>query len=346
MNFEKKYLADIFKCYAVSSVKIDGKINLVFAGEGDGSMHIFSGEGFETQKTLWEGGGGTMSISPIPEKEGYFLASRGFTSMVDAQGSHVVIVRYKDGQFTHDKIVDLPFLHRFDMLKGQDGTNYFLGASIANYKENKEDWSHPGKLFVGQFPSDWDSEIKLDLSILKDGLTINHGYSKGEYKGCEAGFVGATEGIFAIVPPKEKGGEWTVEQLMDTPTSDMAVMDIDGDGELEIAAISPFHGDQFKIYKKIDGEYKEVYKYPVYQNFYHAVEGCTFKGKPAFLGGARRNRMQIFVITYDEKTQQFIETVVDEGVGPSNLAVASDDDGEIIISANRQIGHAAIYYVR
>jgi hypothetical protein len=347
MKFEKKYLDDIFKCYAVSSTKIDGEPCLIFAGEGaDASMHVYRGKDFEEKTTIWEGSGGTMSISPLPEKDGYFLASKGFVSMVDAKESHVVIVRYKDGEFSYEKIVDLPYLHRFDLLTGKDGTKYFLGATIANYKENKEDWSHPGKLFVSEFPSDYDSKIELQLDILKDGLTINHGYCKGIYEGKEAGFIGAREGMFVAIPPETKGGEWVVKQIMDTPISDMAVLDIDNDGKQEIATISPFHGSEYKIYKEIDGEYKEVYSYPIYQDFYHTVVSCTLKGKPAFIGGARRNRMQLFVITYDEVKKEFVAEVVDEGVGPSNTAVCYTEEGEIILSANRQIGHAAIYYVK
>ncbi|MCP3967417.1 MAG: hypothetical protein GY750_14555 [Lentisphaerae bacterium] len=346
MRFRKHYLADIFKCYAVSSVKINGETNLIFAGEGkDAGMYVFSGKNFDKKTTIWENSGGTMSISPLPEKDGYFLASKGFVSMVEAQESHVVIVRYKNGSFSYEKIADLPYLHRFDLLTGEDGTKYFLGATIADYKENKEDWSHPGKLYVSEFPEDLDSNIKLELDVIKDGLTINHGYCKGIYDGVEAGYIGAKEGMFVAIPPKVKGGSWQVEQIMDTPISDMAVIDIDGDGELEIATISPFHGDRFNIYKKINGEYKIVYSYPVYQNFYHTVVSCTLKGKPAFVGGARRNRMQLFVITYDKDKEQFISSIVDEGVGPSNSFVVNENDREIILSANRQIGHATAYYV-
>jgi hypothetical protein len=345
VKFRKQYLADITKCYAVSSVKIKGNTNLIFAGEGaNAGMYVFSGKEFEKKTTIWENSGGTMSITPLPEKDGYFLASKGFVSMVDAKESHVVIVRYKNGKFTYEKIVDLPYLHRFDLLTGKDGTKHFLGASIANYKENKEDWSHPGKLFVSEFPEDLDSDIKLELEVIKEGLTINHGYCKGIYNGLEAGYIGCKEGMFVAIPPTEKGEKWQVEQLMDIPISDMAVIDIDGDGELEIATLSPFHGDQFDIYKKIDGKYKIVYSYPVYQNFYHTVVSCTLKGKPAFLGGARRNRMQLFVITYDKLKQQFVSEVIDEGVGPSNSSVAYEENREIILSANRQIGHATIYY--
>ena len=109
MKYEKQIIDDIFKCYAVSALLIEGEDQLIFAGEGDGSCHVFSGKDFDEKKTLWEGGGGTMSIVPIPEKEGYFFASKGFYSMVDATTSHVVLVRYKDGEFTGKKVIEIPY---------------------------------------------------------------------------------------------------------------------------------------------------------------------------------------------------------------------------------------------
>ncbi|WP_432664451.1 hypothetical protein R9X47_28485 [Wukongibacter baidiensis] len=346
MKFKKRFLKDIFKCYAVSSVKIDGKTNLIFAGEGkDAGLYVFSGNDFEDVTMVWENSGGTMSICPIPKKDGYFLASKGFVSMVEAKDSHVVIVRHNDGEFRYSKIADLPYLHRFDMITGKDGISYFIGATIAEHKSSKEDWSHPGKLYVGEFPENLDEDFELNLNVIKEQLTINHGYCRGEYDGFEAGYIGSREGIFVAIPPEKKGWSWRIEKLLDIPTSDMAVIDIDGDGEMEIAVISPFHGDEFKIYKRIDGEYKAVYQYPVYQDFYHTVLSCTLKGKTYFLGGARRNRMQLFAITYDKESNKFISEVIDEGVGPSNAYVVYEKDREIILSANRQIGHATIYYV-
>ena len=257
-------------------------------------MHIFTGKNFENESVIWEGGGGTMSISAIPEKEGCFLASKGFVSMVDAKDSHIIIARYKEGKFNCEKIVDLPYLHRFDTLRGADGTNYLLAATIADYKENKEDWTHPGKLFISELPKNWNEKFKLELTVLKDGLTINHGFFKHTNNGNEVGYIGSKEGVYAVTPPEKKGGEWKIEKLINIEASDIAVIDIDSDGELEIAVISPFHGDTFEIYKRIKGEYKKVYQYQTYQNFYHVAEAGMLRGKPAFLGGARRNSMQLF----------------------------------------------------
>lgn len=342
MKFEKQVIDDIFKCYAMNSLHIDGQYQLIFAAEGDGSCHIFSGKNFEQKKTIWEGGGGTMSVVPVPEKEGYFFASKGFYSMVDATTSHVVLVRYKDGEFTQETIVEIPYLHRFDILNA-NGKRYFIGATLCSAKENKEDWSSPGKVFVAELPDDLDGDMAVEVTILKEGLTKNHGYARGVWDEKEAGFIGCEEGLFVATPPQSEGKEWKFEQILDHPISDVAALDIDGDGETEFAIIEPFHGDEFAIYKKIDGSYTKVYSYPTHMDFYHAVFATTINGVPTIVGGARRDDQQLFVIQHDQVSNKYINTVLDQKVGPSNVNAIHTDQGDIIMSANREIGQAAIY---
>ncbi len=342
MKYEKQIIDDIFKCYAVHSLHIGGCSHLVFAAEGDGGCHVFSGKDFRTKQTLWEGGGGTMSIVPVPEKEGYFFASRGFYSMVEATTAHVVLVRYGDGGFKAEKIMEIPYLHRFDILNA-NGKRYFLGASLCSAKKSKKDWSSPGKLFVSAIPEDLDGEMDIEVEVLKEGLTKNHGYGRGVWNEKEAGFIGCEEGLLAVTPPQSEDDSWKIEQILDQPVSDVAVIDIDGDGEIEFAVIEPFHGDKFAIYKKIDGVYQEVYAYPTYMDFYHAVFAATLNGIPAIIGGARRGAQQLFAVWYDKGHKRYENIVLDEKAGPSNVNIINTQQGDIVMSANREIGQAAIY---
>ncbi len=343
MDFSKKIVGDIYKCYAAVGIIADGAPHLVFAGEGNGSLRIFSGEGFTKETVLWEDGGGTMSLSPFPGKNGYFLASRGFYSMVEAKESNVVLVRYDKGEFSYKKIADLPNLHRFDILTGKDGTRYFLGAVLSAYKASKEDWSEPGSLHVSRFPDDPEHDFELDLKVIKEDLYINHGYSKGIYNGCEAGYIGSKEGIFAVVPPESPDAAWQIVKLSDVEASDVAAIDIDNDGETELAVIAPFHGNRFEIFKKTNGEYESVYSYPYDQDFYHVAESCTLEGIPVFIGGARRGEKQLFTVFYDQNEKRFTEQIIDSGTGPSNASVFKYDGAEVILCAGRETGQAIIY---
>lgn len=342
MEFKKQIIADIFKCYSVNAVTINGAPHLLFAGEGPGICKVFSGKDFTEQKTVWEGGGGVMSIVTVPDYGGYFFASKGFYSMVEAETSGVYLIRYKDGEFIEERIIDLPFLHRFDVIHA-DGKRYFVGAALHSGKEDKEDWSKPGKIFVAEIPKDLDGDIKIELTLLHEGLTKNHGFNKGVWGGREVVFVASDEGVLAVIPPEMGKAEWTLEQIFSHPVSDVAAIDLDVDGEVEFALLSPFHGNQFDIFKKIDGEYKSVFQYSKQLDFYHAIFADTFNGVPSVVIGARKEDMDLFLVQYDHNAHKFRSHLIDTAVGPSNVRIVHTDDGDIIMSANRQIGQAAIY---
>lgn len=344
MIFEKKVLSDINKCYSCLGVKIKNEDYLLFAGEGDGILKVFYGKDFNMSKLIWKGGGGTMSIVPIRNKDGCLLASRGFYSMVEAADSTIEIIRFTDGTFTHEKIAELPYLHRFGIVTATDGTDYLVAASIAGYKENKEDWSHPGHIFYAKMPRDVDKSFHLDLIQLDGNFFINHGFCTGMQNGKEMAFVSSREGVFSLSPPEREGADWSITQLINLPVSDISVFDIDDDGENEIAAILPFHGDQFKIFKKYDKDYKEIYTYPVENDFYHTVQSAIIGGEKVFVGGARKLAAQLFLLRWDKKSGTFKSELIDEGIGPSNAYVHNTDGSDILLSANRQINQAAIYY--
>jgi hypothetical protein len=192
-----------------------------------------------------------------------------------------------------------------------------------------------------------DLNTPLQLTVLKDNLTQNHGYSRVEWHGRMAAMIGAREGAFIVMPPVTPGAEWTVEQIMDWPVSDLAAIDIDEDGELEIATIEAFHGKYFRVYKKVDGQYKMIFEHPEVSEFYHVVTATTLRGQPAFIGGCRRGKMQLFYATRKSRQPLELEAVlIDEGVGPSNVSVIHEADRDIIISANREKGEAALYFVK
>jgi hypothetical protein len=81
-------------------------------------------------------------------------------------------------------------------------------------------------------------------------------------------------------------------------------------------------------------------------DFGHVVWGGKLRGIPTIIGGYRRNEKELFIIQCDDKEKLTFKTqVIEAGVGPSNVAVINDDDRDIIISANRELGEAALYFV-
>jgi len=343
LAFEKLNFGEIEKCYSTLGLEIGGKPYLFFGGEGKGSMRVFSGENFENCDLIWEGGGGTMSIVPLPGHEGWILASRGFTSMVDSAGSTVEIIRYVNGKFSHESIATLDYLHRFDTLLAPDGTRYIFAASLHGGKVDKDDWSKPGHLYYGAMPQDVETSFNVPLTRLPGDFYMNHGFCKGEWEGRDAGFIASREGVFVALPPEKLGGEWKIIRLLDFPVSDIAVADVDGDGEKEIAALLPFHGNECKIFKLENGAYRQVYSHPTENDFYHAIISGRIGGELMFMVGSRKGAAELCLLRWDADEKAYVSQQIEAGPGPSNLALLNTASGDYLLSANRMIFEAAAY---
>lgn len=340
MKIEKKFLTKLHRCYATSSTVIDGEKKILFATEGEGACYMYSGAEFE-QSTVWDGPGGTMSIVAVPGKNGDFLAVQNFFPTFQSENATIVWGKPEaDGKWQVKTLFKLPYIHRFDILSA-NGVHYFIGCTLCTSKTEKEDWSDPGKIYVAVIPENLDEP--MELKIIKTGMTKNHGYSRATWHGKMAGMVTCEEGVFAVTPPQKTGEAWTIETVLERPVSDIAVIDIDGDGEDELVTIEPFHGNQFLINKKTENGYQAVYQYPEEMEFGHVVWGGQLRGVPTIIGGQRRHAKDLFYIQY--QNGEYVKTTIETDIGPSNVAVINDKDRDIIISANREIGEAVLYLV-
>lgn len=341
MKIEKKFLTDLHRCYATSSTVIDGDTKILFATEGEGAAYMYDTADFK-QSTVWDGPGGTMSMIPIPGYNGDFLAVQNFFPTFQSEKATIVWAKPTTNGWDVKTILHLPYVHRFDILTGADGTLYFIGCTLCTSKQDKEDWSDPGKIYVAEIPT--DLHTPMELTVIKEGMVKNHGYSRVDnWKGHMTGFVTCDSGIYAVTPPSIKGGEWSIETVMEGHVSDVAVGDLDGDGEAELITIEPFHGNVFAIYHKEKDGYQKVYQYPEEMEFGHVVWFGKLRGVPTVIGGQRRHAKDLFYIQY--RDGQYVKTTIDTGIGPSNIAVINEPDRDIIISANREIGQAVLYLV-
>lgn len=343
MNFERKTLAELSRCYAVSDITLHNSSKLLFATEGHGACLMFDAATL-AQSLVWDAPGGTMSIIPVPDTDGEFLAvQRFFPTFDSAQATIVWAKPLPDGGWRVDTLMDLPYVHRFDVLRA-GGVSYFLGSVLCNSKQSRDDWSDPGKVYAGVLGK--DAQTPVELQVLCEGLTKNHGYTRAVLNGKECGIVTADEGAFICTPPQAPGEQWTVEQIFSHPISDIAIVDIDGDGQNEIATIESFHGKNFFIYKMIDGSYKRVYRYPKKFDFGHVVWGGALRGTPCFLGGCRRECKELFMVTCTNPQNLVFHTqTIAHGNGPSNIHVLRGEAEDLLLAADREIGQAALYRV-
>ena len=281
----------------------------------------------------------------VPGTDGQFLATRKFYSPNDSKEAAIVIVTPVRGKWEIRTLVNLPYVHRFDILE-RGGIRYLLACCIKSDYEYKDDWRFPGKCFACELPEDlssYDEGHTLAMEPVMEGMLKNHGYTRFVKNGQAHGVVSCDGGTYLFTPPAEKDGKWEIRQLTDYPASDAVYCDFDGDGEEELGVITPFHGNKINILKQSDGVFKEVYNYPQDAEFSHAIFGGEIAGKKRFIVGHRKGKRDLLAFTYNEDKGTYDFEVLDEDCGPANVFHFVKDGKDILISTNRETDEVAMY---
>jgi hypothetical protein len=348
MKFRKEVISNLNRCYSIAPLTYKGRGHFLVASEKDYSCLLFDENGRQEQ-VIWEHPGGTMSMVQLPGSDGVFLATHRFYSPNDSKEAEIVMVSPPlDGFCWRVKtLTRLSHVHRFDILT-RNGVNYLIACTLCSGRDYKDDWSYPGKVYGTVLPENLnklEGDIPIELSVIKDNMLKNHGYLRHNENGVMCGIAACESGVYRFTPPEKKGRDWEIIPILNVPVSDLAMVDLDGDGEDEMVAIAPFHGDELRIYKKIDGEYRVVYTHPAPVEFAHAIWGGNLCGKPVALIGHRQGKQELFYIHCSRfDPLQFETQVIDSGVGPANVCHSSINGEEVLISANREISEVALYH--
>ena len=345
MKVNKIKTHELEKCYSICPLTYNGKEHMLVAAEKVNKCLLFDLDG-NLEETVWDGPGGTMTMVQVPGSNGEFMATHLFYSPNDSKNAKIVLASPKGKDDWEIKtLVDLPFVHRFDILTS-NGVNYLIACALKSGHEFKDDWSMPGKIWVCELPEDL-SEIneknQLKLTALAEGLLKNHGYCRVEEADGVWAAVAAETGIYKVVPPAEKGGEWSVEMITEDPASDMAFGDFDGDGEAEMLVMTPFHGEIIKIYKKVDGKYTCVHTFEETYEFAHGIWGANIYGQDMVIVGHRKGKRDLLACKYDGNG--YVMELLDSDVGPANVRVYNKGDKLGLVSTNREIDEIAFYEI-
>ena len=340
MKAEKKKLSDLTLCYCVSALNYQGRRHFLVASEKEYACLLFDEQGRQVDK-IWDGPGGTMSAVQIPGSDGTFLATHRFYSPNNCKEAEIVLCWPQDGAWQVRAMAQLPGVHRFDILTSGGGS-YLIACTIKSDYTCKDDWSFPGKVWGCRLPEDMSAlpeDYRLPLTVLKEGLVKNHGYSR--HRDC--GIVTSEEGVFRFTPPREADGDWGIEQLLDEPTSDVLLLDLDGDGEDEMLTLSPFHGDTLKVFKKAQDHFVPVFVYGKKIEFAHAICSAEWGGRNFAVIGHRKGDRDLLAVSCRDGS--YTVEVIDHDVGPANALSAQIDGKTVILSANREINEIAYYTV-
>lgn len=346
------------KCYSIAPLRYQNKDHILVAAEKINKCLLFDLQG-NLVDTIWEQPGGTMSMVQVPNSNGQFLATHKFYSPNDSKEAKIVVVTpQEDGSWDVKTLVDLPHVHRFDILE-RDGQAYLFAATLCSGRDFKDDWAHKGKVYAAKLPENlalYNENNQLPLTVLKDELLKNHGYYRGTENGYDYAVVGTEDGIYKFVPPAEDAFEaeqlidkaeetleFTCTQLLATPASDMALVDLTGDGNLELVVFSPFHGAKVDVYALQNAGYTHVYAYDQSFDFSHAIWSGEIAGQKIALLGNREGTRHLMGLTYENGA--YTTQIFDQNVGVANTLAYKNGEMDCIVSANREINEIAFYQV-
>ncbi len=343
MKINKKIMAQMPKAYSVCPVVFKGQQKIIAATEKDGPINLFDKDG-NLEETIIENFGGVMSIVPLLNEDESFLTTYKFYSPNDGYDASIVHIKKKDGKWTWRKIVDLPFVHRFDVLRVED-KNYLIACTIKSGFEFRNDWNQPGKVYVGLLPDDLDQideSNPLKLEILHDKLNKNHGYYRVKEDNPYS-LISSVEGVFKVLPP-QGDASWTMLKILDQSTSDILYYDLDGDGKKELVTFSEFHGDHLDIFKEVeDGSFERVFAYKKPLKFLHALFATEYEGKTLLVVGHREGERDLFALYYNKDTNSYDRIDIDTNVGVANVSGIFKDDKLSLIACHRETDQVCMY---
>ncbi len=348
MNIEKKVISNLNKCYAMSELTWKGQHCFLVAAEKHDPCHVFAEDGTQLD-TVWTEPGGVMTMVPVPGTDGQFLATHKFYSPNDSADAKIVIATAKEeGGWEIRTLCEAPFVHRFGILN-RNGVNYLLVCCLKSDHEYKNDWRFPGACYASVLPADlsvFNEEHPLTLDPIMSDMLRNHGYSKVAVNGHDAAVVGCEEGTFLFKPPVAPGKDWEIDLLCAVPSSDSVLIDFDGDGQLELGTISPFHGNSLTIYHLDEfGNYVPCWKYGAPEKdteMLHATWAGELLGRNTWCVGWRKGTRSTIAIWYEDGAYR-TETI-DTATGCANLMHFVNAAGQdVLVGTNREIDEVAMY---
>ena len=139
--------------------------------------------------------------------------------------------------------------------------------------------------------------------------------------------LSAMAGLLYLRIPNAGDGDWPVEQIAEGEHSDAFAYDWDKSGAPSIFTLSPFHGNVLSVYRRsVGGWQATVIDDDIEMG--RIVWAGELLGGPGLIAGGREVQKELRIYRpVAGRPWQFARTVLDEGVGPTQMAVLDHGDG-------------------
>jgi hypothetical protein len=292
---------------------------------------------YREARPLAPGPGGCMGVAPDPARPTDLYAIMGCFPGYRFQGGGIYRIRAGTGP---ERVLDLPFAHRIGFGE-RAGRRVLLAASLAADKKDAADWSQPGALYAADLDGD---PARLRLEPVLPGIHKNHGFLLARLEGRRALLIGGQEGLLAV-DLETPGERWPVRQVLAAETSEVALLDVDGDGEAELFTIEPFHGDALRGYRRAPSGWAPFWEAAL--QFGHGLTAGSFLGAPSLLVSSRSGAKELALFQFDPTAPGRPRRIVlEQGAGAANMAVVSHAGRDHVLSANQAAGQIVLYTPR
>ena len=335
---KKTIITNLPQVYTVDLLYFNDQLFFGIGSEGHYPLYIINIENRNKKIRISDGPGGVMSMVVIPGESKRIVSVMGLYPPFIGDNAAIYLHEENNSDWNTKKLFNLPFAHRCQILT-VDNVNWLFAASVSVFKNNPEDWSLPGEVYIVSIDNQGNINEKPTLFI--DNVTRNHGMSKENLLGKEAIYISGKEGIFEITPGNSS--VWDLKQLFDREVSEFIFFDINNDGLIELITIEPFHGDTLNIYEKRGQEWISVYRSGLI--FGHGLSAGIFKGRPSVVVGNRRGDKALNLFYLARSTEEKIKKeVIEEGVAPTQTKIFTYKALDYILSSNQAKGEVALYH--
>ena len=285
-------------------------------------------------ETISDGPGGVMSIVPVPGRDDMLVSVMGlFPPFIGAEAG---IFRHwkRGGKWRTDKVTDMPFAHRCDTVCF-DGRHYLVSCTVSSHKDNPQDWSCPGCVYMT--PLDRPEEDRWQAVLLDGHMTKNHGMLKSFRDGRESLMISSQEGVFEVVADR---GAVRLESVFANPVSEFAFADLDGDGVDEMVCIEPFHGNRLNVYHRTGTGYELIGGDDL--SFGHGLSAGVMGDKSYIAVGNRGESKQLSIYWLKEACGlQKLE--LEPSAGTTQTQFFRIGGRHVLLAANQLYDRASVY---